>query len=76
MPLPLRNFDSARRDRRAARYAGDFSFYPDERRADNLVVVGEPSYDAEAKAYAKKLRKDFSLPIEYQQFDMQSGHLK
>ncbi len=54
----------------------EYSFWPGSRRADKLVVVGEPSYDAEAKAYVKKLRKEFSLPIEYQQFDMKSGRLK
>jgi hypothetical protein len=54
----------------------EYSFWAGSQRADKLVVVGEPSYDAEAKAYVKKLRKDFSLPIEYQQFDMKSGRLK
>jgi hypothetical protein len=55
----------------------NFSFYPDERRADKLVVVGEPPpYDGEAKTYVKKLRRDFFLPIEYQQLDIKSGRLK
>jgi hypothetical protein len=54
----------------------EYSFWPGAQRADRLVVVGEPAYDVEAKAYIKKLQKDFSLPIEYQQFDMKSGRLK
>jgi hypothetical protein len=54
----------------------EYSFWPGAQRADRLVVVGEPAYDAEARAYIKKLRKDFSLPIEYRQFDIKSGRLK
>jgi hypothetical protein len=54
----------------------EYSFWPGAQRAAKLVVVGEPAYDSEAKAYIKKLRMDFSLPIEYQQFDMKSGRLK
>jgi hypothetical protein len=45
-------------------------------RDTTLVIVGEPVYDADAKTYIRKLRKEFSLPIEYQQFDVESGRLK
>jgi hypothetical protein len=54
----------------------EYSFWPGSNRADRLVIVGKALYDAEARAYIKKLRKEFSLPIEYQQFDMKSGRLK
>jgi len=54
----------------------EYSFWPGAKRADKLVIVGEPVYDADAKAYIKKLCEEFSLPIEYQQFDVESGRLK
>ncbi len=54
----------------------EYSFWPGSQRADRLVVVGEAVYDPEAKTYIRKLRKDFDLPIEYQQFDIESGRLK
>jgi hypothetical protein len=53
----------------------EYSFWPGAQEAIRLVVVGEAPYDKDAKAYIKKLRKEFSLPIEYQQFDMNSGKL-
>lgn len=53
----------------------EYSYWPGAQQADRLVVVGEPEYDKDAKAYIKKLRKDFSLPIEYRQFDMKAGRL-
>jgi len=48
----------------------EYSYWPGGQLAHRLVIVGEAEYDDEAKAYIEKLRKDFSLPIEYQQFDM------
>jgi hypothetical protein len=53
----------------------EYSYWPGAQLAHRLVVVGEAEYDNEAKSYVKKLRKNFSLPIEYQQFDMKSRSL-
>jgi hypothetical protein len=39
------------------------------------VIVAEAPYDDQAKAYLEKLQKDFSLPIEYRRFDMNSRRL-
>jgi hypothetical protein len=51
----------------------EYSFWPGSQQAERMIVVGEPPYDKDAKAYIKRLRKDFSLRIEYQQFDMKFG---
>lgn len=53
----------------------EYSYWPGAQQAERLIVVGEAPYDKDAKAYIKKLRAEFSLPIEYQQFDMKSGEL-
>lgn len=53
----------------------EYAYWPGAKQAERLVVVGEAPYDKDAMAYIKKLRKDFSLPIEYQQFDMKARKL-
>lgn len=53
----------------------EYSFWPGSQQAAQLVVVGEPPRDKDAAAYIKRLRKLFSLPIEYRQFDMKSKRL-
>ncbi|MEJ0086408.1 MAG: hypothetical protein WDO72_12030 [Pseudomonadota bacterium] len=54
----------------------EYSCWPGATRANRLVVVGEAGFDKKAKAYIECLRRDFVLPIEYQQFDMKSKQLK
>lgn len=53
----------------------EYSYWPGAQKATRLVVVGEPPCDKEANAYIKALQKQFSLPIEYRQFDMNSKRL-
>ena len=53
----------------------EYSCWPGATRADRLVVVGEAACDYKAKVYIDCLREDFSLPIEYRQFDMKSRRL-
>jgi hypothetical protein len=53
----------------------EYSYWPGARRAEKLVVVGEPERDRHAEAYIRDLRKRFKLPVEYQQFDMEKGKL-
>jgi hypothetical protein len=53
----------------------EYSFWPGSQQADKLVVVGEPAFDKEAKSYIARLRKEFSLPLEYRQFDMKAKKL-
>jgi hypothetical protein len=50
----------------------EYSYWPGAQIAKRLIVVGEAPYDKKAKVYLENLRKSFSLPIEYQQFDMKS----
>lgn len=51
----------------------EYSFWPGAQVAEKLVIVGEPALDSESKRYIGVLRKEFLLPIEYQQFDLASG---
>jgi hypothetical protein len=53
----------------------EYSYWPGAQKAHKLVIVGEAVYDSEASAYIKRLRRDFSLPIEYRRFDMTSHRL-
>lgn len=53
----------------------EYSYWPGAQAAEKLVIVGEPPLDEPAKAYLEKLRERFSLPLYYQQFDLQTGAL-
>jgi len=53
----------------------EYSFWPGSVEAKSLRIVGEPPLDSEAAAFLKKLRNKFSLPVEYQQFDLVSRKL-
>ncbi len=53
----------------------EYSYWPGAQRDARLIVVGEAPLDKHAKAYLETLRKRFSLPVEYRQFDMGSGRL-
>lgn len=50
----------------------EYSYWPDAQEAKRLVIVGEPKLDNEAAKYLQTLKKKFSLPIEYRQFDMRT----
>lgn len=50
-------------------------FWPGAQTAIRLIIIGEPPLDKNAKAYLESLRKQFSLPVDYQQFDMNSSRL-
>jgi hypothetical protein len=51
----------------------EYSFWPGGRKAKRLVVVGEPFLDGDSQVFLARLKKQFSLPISYQQFDMSKG---
>jgi len=53
----------------------EYSYWPDAQPATLLVIVGEPPLDENARAYLETLQKQFSLPVEYRQFDMNSSRL-
>jgi hypothetical protein len=45
----------------------EYAFWPGGQAAFRLIVVGETAIDAEGEDYLRRLRKEFSLPIEYEQ---------
>jgi len=53
----------------------EYSYWPGAQPATRLVIVGEPPFDKNARAYLETLRKHFSLPVEYRRFDMNSSRL-
>jgi hypothetical protein len=46
----------------------EYSIWPGAQQAERLVVVGEPVFDEQARAFLGRLRELFGLPIDYQQF--------
>jgi len=53
----------------------DYSFWPGAQEARRLTIVGEPILDSESRAFLALLRERFSLPINYQQFDLEKRQL-
>ena len=53
----------------------EYSYWPGAQSATRLVIIGEPPLDKHAKTYLETLQKEFSLPMEYRQFDMNSSRL-
>jgi hypothetical protein len=53
----------------------EYAYWPKAIPAIRLVVVGNPPLDKDAKIYIETLRAKFSIPIEYRQFDEESGRL-
>ena len=49
----------------------EYSYWPKACRAVRLIVVGEPTLDSDGKNYLRYLRKEFGLPIYYQQFALE-----
>src|SRR6185312_12039827 len=54
----------------------EYSFWPGAMEAQALVIVGEPPLDSEADTFLRRLREQFTLPISYKQFDLQTRRLK
>jgi hypothetical protein len=48
----------------------EYAYWPGAQEAEKLIIVGEAPLDNEAKLYLSTLKQRFSLPIEYEQFDM------
>lgn len=54
----------------------EYAFWPEDRRADELVIVSHlPSTDA-ADRYIEFLRSHFNLPLFYKQFDLKANLLR
>jgi hypothetical protein len=72
----IKTADSARACiREALAQLLEYSFWPGAHEAERLIVVGEPLLDAQSQVYLTRLRKKFSLPIHYDQFDVAKGTL-
>jgi hypothetical protein len=53
----------------------EYSFWPGAQEAERLIIVGERPLDLDSSKYLIRLQKQFSLPIAYQQFDLEKGRL-
>ena len=53
----------------------EYSFWPGAQVAERLIIVGEPALDHDTQSYIGVLKKLFSLPIEYQRFELAKGKL-
>jgi hypothetical protein len=51
----------------------EYSYWPGAEEAEQLIIVGEPPLDGESRAFLALLTRRFSLPIKYQQFDVENG---
>lgn len=50
----------------------EYAYWPGAQEAEKLIIVGEPPLDNNAKLYLSTLKQRFSLPIEYEQFNMKT----
>lgn len=48
----------------------EYSYWPRAKVAERLIIVGEPILDPDSERYLTTLREQFSIPIEYKQFDL------
>lgn len=53
----------------------EYAFWPDEKRADELVIVSHLPITNSAKRYLRYLRDQFDLPLSYSQFDLSANTL-
>ena len=53
----------------------EYSCYPSDNRATKLIVVGDAPVTEDDKKYLKLLRRQFSLPIHYAQFNWEKGNI-
>jgi hypothetical protein len=49
----------------------EYAFWPGGQTATRLIVVGETAIDADGSEYLRRLRQQFSLPIEYEHISME-----
>jgi hypothetical protein len=45
----------------------EYAYWPGAQAAERLIVAGEPALDKEGQEYLRRLGKQFSPPIEYEQ---------
>jgi len=54
----------------------EYSIYPNKKLAQRLIIVSQNKIDTNNKKYLKELRKNFSLPLYYRQFDTELNILR
>lgn len=54
----------------------EYAYWPEDRRADELVVVSHLPVTKDATRYVRHLRAEFDLPLSYRQFDMVENVLR
>lgn len=54
----------------------EYAYWPDENRAQKLIVVSHLPITDEARRYLSLLRRKFNMPIAYQQFDLNTNSLR
>ena len=54
----------------------EYAYYPNENRANKLIIISPNKVTNEAKIYLNKLRDNFSIPIYYQEFIVNKDQLK
>ena len=53
----------------------EYAYWPGTQPAKELIIVGEAKLDTRARTYLEALRREFSLPIEYKNFNLTKGTL-
>lgn len=53
----------------------EYGFYPNEKRASKLVIVGDGEPSADDREYLSYLRGEFELPLHYRQWSWESARL-
>jgi len=53
----------------------EYAHYPNHERASKLVIIATIDLSDNAKAYLKKIRKLFNIPVFYQKFDFEQNKL-
>jgi hypothetical protein len=53
----------------------EYAYWPGAQEAKRLIIVGEPVLCDKAKKYLARLRQQFSLPVHYQQLNLEKGVL-
>lgn len=53
----------------------EYAYWPDQKRADELVIVSHLPLTKTAARYLEYLREQFKLPLSYRQFDLKTNKL-
>ncbi len=54
----------------------EYAHWPDRELATKIVIVSQNNITDQAKKYISHMRKKFTIPVNYQQFDLDSEELK